>query len=138
MNILKLSAMRRLHDSPEATAEWHRRWVLPGTVFVFLLFVLPLSLMPKRAGRMGAYLLGLCLILAVYNLQIILHQQVARGVLPWWTMWLNQFAWMGLGGFLFHRSARDRLPALLAQSGEAIYLVRQRVNHWLSHRLGKA
>jgi len=138
MNILRLSQLRRQHDSPEAAAEWHRRWVLPGTVFVFLLFVLPLSLMPKRAGRVGAYLLGLCLILAVYNLQIILHQQVAKGALPWWSMWLNLFGWLALGGYLCYRASQDRLPALLAQSGEAVYLIHQRLNHWLSHRLGKA
>jgi len=138
MNIMELSDIRKQHDSPEATAEWHRRWVLPSTVFVFLLFVLPLSIMPKRSGRIGAYLLGLCLILAVYNTQIIFHQQVAKGALPWWAMWLNQFAWAGLGSFLFYRSLQDRLPALLAQSGETLFLAHRRMNHWLSHRLGRA
>ena len=117
-----------------AVAEFNRRLIMPTTVIVLLLFALPLSIAPKRSGKAGLYLFGIALILMVYNTQIVLHQKVAAGELAWWSMWLGQLTWIGLGSLLFYRASQDRLPTLLTQGGEIFYLAHQRINHWLSHR----
>jgi LPS export ABC transporter permease LptF len=121
MGMLKLWQQRKAHDTPEATGEWHRRLLLPTTVLVLLLFALPLSLEPKRSGKAGAYMLGIAVLLAVYNVQITLHQQVASGHLPWWSMWAGQLLMAAVGFELSRRAAQDRLPSLLGWFGELAY-----------------
>ncbi|MDQ6960927.1 MAG: LptF/LptG family permease [Mariprofundaceae bacterium] len=90
-------------DNAEATAEWHRRLLLPTTIIVLLLFVLPLSLSPKRSMQATAYLWGVLLMFAVYNIQVALFQQVASAQLPWGSMWLGQglMASLGLTWFIY-------------------------------------
>jgi len=137
MTMTELWNSRKKKDSPAATAEWHRRLIMPTTVLLLLLFALPLSLEPKRSGKAGAYVLGILLLLTVYNLQILLHQQVSSGRLPWWSMWAGQAA-CAVGGFeLTRRAVADRLPAILVNSGELFFLLHQRLHHWLGERLGK-
>lgn len=134
MGVMDLWQHRKTADSPDAAAEWHRRFILPSTVLVLLLFALPLSIEPKRSGKTGAYLLGVLLVLFVYNVEIALHRQAADDVLPWWAMWLGQLLMAGAGLHLSRRAIRDDLPGWLNQSGEYIYLIHQRLQHWLAER----
>ncbi|MDX8411073.1 MAG: LptF/LptG family permease [Mariprofundaceae bacterium] len=134
MEIAELWEHRQSDDSADATAEWHRRFILPSTILVLMLFALPLSIEPKRSGKAGAYLLGVATILVVYNVQIALHRQVANGNLVWWSMWLGQALMAGVGLHLSRRTIRDDLPAWLNQGGEYIYLIHHRLQHWLADR----
>jgi len=97
-----------------AMAEWNRRLLLPTTVFLLLLFALPLSLSQKRSGKATSFITGIMLLLAVYNLQLILYQQVDRGILPGWSMWLGQGMLLGFGLFLSIRVANGHLIEPLA------------------------
>ncbi|MDX8390895.1 MAG: LptF/LptG family permease [Mariprofundaceae bacterium] len=106
-----------------AIAEWHRRLILPTSVIVLMLFAFPLSIEPKRSGRAGAYIVGVTLLLAFYNMQIALHHQVFVGNLPWWSMWLGQLVMAVIGLDLSRRAASDHLPAPLAWLGEFFYLL---------------
>ncbi len=128
----------RTQHTPEAEAEWHRRLILPTTVLALCLFALPLSLAPKRAGRMGSFLMGIGLLILVYNMQLTLHRQVDAGVFPWWSMWAGQLVLLACGAWLWRRAERGALPGWLSSGGEMFWLVRQRVMHWLSHRMGQA
>ncbi len=125
------------HPTPDALAEWNRRLVLPTTVLVLCLFALPLSLAPKRAGRTGSFLLGIGLLLLLYNVQLVLHRQVELGTLPAWSMWAGQILFMLCGVLLWRRAEQGRLPAWLTSGGEVFYLIHQRLTHWLAHRMGK-
>lgn len=138
MGMKELWQQRQKDDSPAAVAEWHRRLLLPTIVFVLFLFALPISLEPKRSGRAGAYLLGVAVMLVVYNVSILLHQQVSHGNLPWWSMWLGQLLLATLGAELTRRAAMDRMPAWLAGFGESIYLIHQHLQSRIARRLGKA
>ncbi|MFQ5355207.1 MAG: LptF/LptG family permease [Mariprofundaceae bacterium] len=137
MSMAELYAARKKKDSPEAAAEWNRRLIMPTTVLLLFLFALPLSLEPKRSGKAGAYLLGVLLLLTVYNVQIALHQQVSSGNLPWWSMWAGQIMFALAGLELMRRASQDRLPALLVNSGEMFFLLHQRMYHWVGDRFGK-
>jgi len=134
MGISELWKHRQSDDSADATAEWHRRFILPSTILVLMLFALPLSLEPKRSGKAGAYLLGVAAILIVYNVQIALHRQAADGHFSWWGMWLGQALMAAIGLHLSRRAIRDDLPGWLNQSGEYIYLIHHRLQHWLADR----
>jgi len=126
------------HTTPDALAEWNRRLILPTTVFVLCLFALPLSLAPKRAGRTGSFLLGIGLLILLYNAQLVLHRQVGLGTLPPWSMWVGQGAFLMAGVLLWRRAEQGRLPMWLVSGGEAFYLMHQRLTHWIAHRMGKA
>jgi lipopolysaccharide export system permease protein len=129
--------MHRTH-SPEAVAEWQRRLILPTTILVLCAFALPLSLSPKRSGRAGSFLLGIGLLILLYNVQLVLQRQVSMGSTPAWTMWAGQSAFLVAGIHLWWRSEQGRLPMWLAQGGEVFYLARQRMLHWFAHRKGMA
>ncbi len=129
-------AMRHKHK-PGAVAEWNRRLTLPTTILILCVFALPLSLAPKRSGRTGSFLLGIALLITLYNMQLVLFRQVSLGTLPAWAMWAGQAAFLALGAFLWRRAEQGRLPMWLVQGGEVFYLMHQRLLHWMSHRLGK-
>lgn len=127
--------MRRKH-TPDAIAEWHRRLILPTTILILCVFSLPLSLAPKRSGRAGSFLLGIALLIILYNMQLVLFRQVSLGTLPAWSMWAGQIAFLALGAFLWRRAEQGRLPMWLVQGGEVFYLMHQRLLHWMAHRQG--
>jgi len=125
------------HATPDARAEWNRRLVLPTTVLVLCLFALPLSLAPKRAGRTGSFLLGIGLLILLYNAQLVLHRQVELQTLPGWSMWAGQGVFFVAGALLWHRAEQGRLPMWLISGGEIFYLIHQRLMHRIAHRMGK-
>ncbi len=125
------------HPTPEALAEWNRRLILPTTMLVLCLFALPLSLAPKRAGRTGSFLLGIGLLILLYNTQLVLHRQVELGTFPPWAMWAGQVIFLFWGLLLWRRTEQGRLPAWLASGGEIFYFMHQKLTHWIAHRMGK-
>jgi len=131
---------RRLqfHATSDAWAEWNRRLILPTTVLVLCLFALPLSLAPKRAGRTGSFLLGIGMLILLYNVQLVLHRQVVLGTFPPWSMWAGQGAFLASGVLLWRRAEQGRLPIWLVSGGEVFYLMHQRLMHWIAHRMGNA
>lgn len=127
--------MRQRH-TPDAAAEWHRRLTLPTTILILCAFALPLSLAPKRSGRAGSFLLGIALLIILYNMQLVLFRQVSLGTLPAWSMWAGQLGLLAFGMFLWRRAEQGRLPTWLVQGGEVFYLIHQRMLHWTARRLG--
>lgn len=121
----------------DAVAEFNRRLLLPTTIFVLLAFALPLSLSPKRSGKAGSLVLGIALVIAVYNMELLFHQKVLAGALPGWTMWVLQAAMLGLGVDLWRRAEQDRLPSLLMNSSEWLYLLHQSITGLLARRSGR-
>ncbi|MDQ7012214.1 MAG: LptF/LptG family permease, partial [Mariprofundaceae bacterium] len=138
MGMVELWKQRQKQDSPAATAEWHRRLLMPAMIWVLFCFALPLSMEPKRSGRTGAYVLGVGLLLLAYNLQIVLHQQVEKGTFPWWSMWVGQLSLLAAGIELMRRTMADRLPFALMQTGEVFYNSYQFVIHLVARRRGQS
>jgi len=97
----------------DAVAELNRRLMLPTTIIVLLFFSLPVSISPKRSGKAGSYIVGTALMLVVYNVQIVLHQQVTGSNLPAWSVWGGQAAFLVLALWAFRRAAQDRLPSFV-------------------------
>jgi len=126
------------NHAPEAVAEWQRRLILPTTILVLCAFALPLSLAPKRSGRTGSFLLGIALLILLYNVQLVLHRQVSLGSVTGWAMWAGQIVFLILGLLLWRRAEQGRLPMWLVQGGELFYIMHQRLIHWVAHRLGKS
>jgi len=124
--------------APEAIAEMQRRLILPTTILVLCAFALPLSLAPKRSGRAGSFLLGIGLLILLYNVQLVLHRQVSMGSLSGWTMWAGQMVFLIAGVLLWRRAEQGMLPMWLVQGGELFYIMHQRLLHWVAHRLGKS
>ncbi|MDX8392622.1 MAG: LptF/LptG family permease [Mariprofundaceae bacterium] len=125
------------HHAPDAMAEWMRRMVLPTTILILCAFALPLSLAPKRSGRTGSFLLGIGLLIFLYNVQLVLHRQVSLGSFPAWSMWAGQIGFLFFGLLLWRQAEQGRLPMWLIQGGEMFYLMHQRLIHWVTHRLGR-
>jgi len=99
-------------NRPDALAEWNRRLLVPTTVFILMLFAVPLSYTPKRSGKTGAYLVGIGLVLFIYNLQVTLNQKVATGSYPWWSMWIGQGGLLLLAMWLFYQASRGNYYSL--------------------------
>lgn len=106
------TAMQKNNTRPDIVAEWHRRLLMPTTLLVLFLFCLPLSHTAKRASKSSAYILGIALMVLLYNVQMALHQQVTHGDAPWWVMWLGQAGFFIFGFWLFHRATQDRMPTI--------------------------
>jgi len=98
---------------PDLTAELHRRFILPTTILLLAIFALPLSIQPKRSGKAAPYMLSIGLVLALYNTQIILHQQVMNGSVGPWIMWLGQGLFLMLACWLFQRISSGKLPVVM-------------------------
>jgi lipopolysaccharide export system permease protein len=128
----------RHHPTPMASAEWGWRLVLPITPIVLCLFALPLSLAPKRSGRAGSFLLGIALLVVVYNMLLVLHQQIGMGSMPSWSIWAGQGGFLLIGLETWRRAEKGRLPNWLTQGGELFYLAHKRLVHWLGHRRGES
>lgn len=101
MRLSELNAAMEKSPSLAVTAEWHRRWILASTVMILLLFAFPFASSAKRSGKSHEWLLGIALLLVIYNVQIALHKQVILGEFLWWGMWLGQFSFIVFGGILF-------------------------------------
>lgn len=120
-----------------AVAEWNRRLLLPTTVLVLFFFALPLSLTQKRSGKAGSLVVGIALLVLLYNVQLLLHRQVNQGAFSGWTMWAGQGSLLALGIYLWLRAEVDRLPKIFSQAGEWMYLSYQAVMHRLAYRTDK-
>ncbi len=87
-------------------AEWHRRWLLPSTIFILFLFVIPLSHQQKRTGKARGWMWGVALMLSIYNIQIVLHKKVALGLSDAWLMWSGQILFMLVGLLLSYLAVK--------------------------------
>ena len=120
-------------DDPVAIAEWNRRLTLPMLLLSLFFFALPLSLSPKRSGKAGSLLIGIGLLIVLYNIQLMLHRQVSQGELGGWSMWLSQGIQLACAMYLWRRAESDTLPAFITHSGESFYLLHE----WIMHKLGR-
>jgi len=120
-------------DDPVAVAEWNRRLTLPILLLSLFFFALPLSLSPKRSGKAGSLLIGIGLLIVLYNIQLMLHRQVSQGEFASWSMWLAQTIQLAFAMYLWRRAETDTLPAFITQSGETFYLLHQ----WIMQKLGR-
>ena len=124
-------------ENQAAVAEWNRRLLLPTTVLVLFFFALPLSLTQKRSGKAGSLVVGIALLVLLYNVQLLLHRQVNSGVFSGWTMWAGQGFLLALGVYLWLRAEIDKLPKIFSQAGEWMYLLYQAVMRRLAYRTDK-
>ncbi len=124
-------------DAPGALAEWNRRLLLPTTILVLFFFALPLSLTQKRSGKAGSMIAGIALLVIIYNLQLMFHRQVNQGVLPGWSMWLEQSLLLIYGLYLWKRAEADRLPKFFSQVAGSISILHQWIVLKLARRSGK-
>ncbi len=114
MNLAELrAAISAAPGRPDLIAELHRRLILPTSVLLLAVFALPLSVQPKRSGKIAPYLLGIGLVLLLYNTQIILHQQVLSGRAGPWLMWLGQGLFLIIGCWLFLRVSGGKTPLFM-------------------------
>jgi len=90
-------------------AEWNRRILIPTTIFVLFSFVLPLTLTQKRSGRTTSLILGIILLMAVYNIQLLLFQKVDQNIFSGWSMWLVQGILLLVGLLLSRRASNGYL-----------------------------
>ncbi len=126
---------RQMGDGhPDAVAEWNRRLLLPSTVLVLFFFALPFSLSRKRSGKAGSLIAGIALLLLLYNVQLLLHQQVSRGAYGGWAMWFGQGAMLALGVYLWRCAERDRMPGIISRVGDWFYFMHQAVINRLARR----
>ncbi|MDT8375303.1 MAG: LptF/LptG family permease [Mariprofundaceae bacterium] len=137
MNVSELRDAAFQAKRTDAIAELNRRLLLPTTILILLFFCLPLSFAPKRSGKAGSYIIGTALLLLVYNVQILLQQQVHSGYLPWWSMWLGQFLLLVLALWSFRRACQDRLPSLLLLVDSMAATVHQKVVNLVGKRSDK-
>ncbi|MDQ6979773.1 MAG: LptF/LptG family permease [Mariprofundaceae bacterium] len=112
---------------PDMISEWHRRLLMPTTLLVLFLFALPLSHTAKRSSKASSYLLGIGIMILIYNVQLALHQQVTHGDAHWYVMWLGQAAFLILGLWLFRRASQDRIPSLMEQAWVRAIFSRKKV-----------
>ncbi len=120
-----------------AAAEWNRRLLLPTSVLVLCFFALSLSLSQKRSGKAGSMIVGIALLVALFNVQLFLHRQTSQGIFPAWSMWAGQGGMLAMGIFLWVRAEQDRMPRMITHASEWFYLIHQAVMGHLSRRWGK-
>jgi len=137
MSAGELWRVYQTEDNQAAVAEWNRRLLLPTTVLILFFFALPLSLTQKRSGKAGSLVIGIALLVLLYNIQLTLHRQVNQGVFPGWAMWAGQCSLLALGIYLWLRAEADRLPKVFTQAGEWMYLVHQTIMRRLAYRSDK-
>ncbi len=125
MDMSALTQMMQSNPSIALQAEWHRRWLLPSTIFILLLFALPLSTSTKRSGKSRGWIWGVALLLMIYNVQIALHKQVVMAKLDWWAMWVGQLGFMIVGFILLlfavkynHFDVRSFIYSIFKQHGK--------------------
>jgi len=119
---------------PDLVAELHRRFILPSTILLLAIFALPLSIQPKRSGKAAPYMLGIALVLLLYNTQIILHQQVLNGRVGPWAMWLGQGLFLALGCWLFQRISSGKAPTVITTLEQRLGALQRRAAERLRQR----
>ncbi|HOI16054.1 MAG TPA: LPS export ABC transporter permease LptF [Geobacteraceae bacterium] len=102
--------------------EFHRRLALPFACFVFALIGVPLGLQNRRAGKSSGFSICIALLLLYYILLTAGKTLGQKGVIsPAISMWLPNILFIGLGLYLFSKTANDQripvfeLPARLLQ-----------------------
>ena len=112
--------------------EFHRRLALPFACFVFALIGVPLGLQNRRAGKSSGFSICIALLLLYYILLTAGKTLGQKGVIsPAISMWLPNILFIGLGLYLFSKTANDQripvfeLPARLLQRAR-LRLVRLR------------
>ncbi len=118
----------------KAVIELNRRLILPATVLLLMFLALPLSLVRKRSGKAGAFVLGISALVVVYNVQLALHRLALDGKLPPYGMWIAFAAMLAFALLFWLLASRDRLPAWLTGMGDGLARVLSRVSRRISKR----
>jgi lipopolysaccharide export system permease protein len=92
--------------------EFHRRLALPFACFVFALIGVPLGLQNRRAGKSSGFSICIALLLFYYIVLTAGKTLGQKGVIsPLISMWLPNILFIGLGIYLFTKTANDqRIP----------------------------
>jgi len=101
------SLVQKTHRA-DAVAEWHRRLIVPTTLLILMIFCLPLSHTAKRSNKAWTYIVGVGLVLFIYNMQVVLYQLVFNDASMWWTMWCGQLGLLAVSIWMFIRFSQDK------------------------------
>jgi len=114
------SIIRNLH------LEFHRRLAFPFACFVFALIGIPLGLQNRRSGKSSGFSLCIVVLLCYYILLSIGKTLGQKAVVPpAVAMWMPNLIFIGLGIYLFKKTAAEErmalfdLPARLLRWGRA-------------------
>jgi lipopolysaccharide export system permease protein len=110
--------------------EFHRRLALPFACFVFALIGVPLGLQNRRAGKSSGFSLCIALLLLYYIVLTAGKTLGQKGVIsPVVSMWLPNILFIGLGIYLFTKTANDqRIP---------VFELPARLLHWARLRTAR-
>jgi lipopolysaccharide export system permease protein len=110
----------------ELAIEYHRRLAFPFACFVFACIGIPLGLQNRRSGKSSGFSLCIALLLLYY---IFLSAGKTLGqkgtVPPMLAMWLPNLVFIGMGIYLFKKTAHEErillfeLPAMLLAWAQA-------------------
>jgi len=89
--------------------EFHKRLSLPFACFVFVVIGIPLGMQNQRAGKAAGFSIGIGVILFNYILFSIGKNLGQKGLLhPAVAMWVPNLVLLGIGLYLFKKTADER------------------------------
>ncbi|MBE9529201.1 MAG: LPS export ABC transporter permease LptF [Proteobacteria bacterium] len=104
--------------------DFHKRFALPFSVFIFALLGLPLGMQKIRSARFTGFSTALGVILVYYVLSTAFEALGENGnIPPLVSVWGSDVLLGVLGLWLFHRTATDRPSNLLAGLYRAVTLM---------------
>ncbi len=107
--------------------DFHKRFALPFSVFIFALLGIPLGMQKIRSARFTGFSTALGVILVYYVLSTALEALGENGNIPaLFSVWGSDVVLGALGLWVFHRSATDRPSSLLANLYRALTLLTPR------------
>jgi lipopolysaccharide export system permease protein len=113
--------------------EFHKRLSLPFACFVFMVIGIPLGMQNQRAGKAAGFSIGIGAIIFNYVLFSIGKNLGQKGLLhPAVAMWMPNLILLGIGLYLFKKTADERGMPLLQLIPSMAGRVRNIVRRWMN------
>jgi len=113
--------------------EFHKRLSLPFACFVFVVIGIPLGMQNQRAGKAAGFSIGIGVILFNYILFSIGKNLGQKGFLhPAVAMWVPNLVLLGIGLYLFKKTADERNIPLFQLIPSIAEWVRSITHRWLN------
>jgi lipopolysaccharide export system permease protein len=113
--------------------EFHKRLSLPFACFVFILIGIPLGIQNQRSGKAAGFSIGIGAIIFNYILFSIGKNLGQRGLLhPAVAMWMPNLILMGIGLYLFKKTADERGIPVLQMIPSLAGRIRDIARRWIN------